>query len=63
MPNENFEVEKLYTKGIRLEYFTLGYNILEAAAAITLGGIATSIALIGFGLDSIVVALCGSVLL
>jgi len=63
MPNENFEVEKLYTKGIRLEYFTLGYNILEAAAAITLGGIATSIALIGFGLDSIVESLSGSVLL
>jgi len=63
MPNENFEVEKLYTQGIRLEYFTLGYNILEAAAAITLGGIATSIALIGFGLDSIVESLSGSVLL
>jgi divalent metal cation (Fe/Co/Zn/Cd) transporter len=51
-----------YQKGLFLEYFTIGYNILEAAAAITFGAIASSIAIIGFGLDSIVESLSGLVL-
>ncbi len=34
--------------------FTIGYNILEAIIAITAGAIASSAALIGFGLDSII---------
>lgn len=54
---------RLYKKGLYLEYFTVGYNILEAAASIILGGIAGSIALIGFGLDSIVESLSGMVLI
>ena len=55
--------DRLYKKGLRLEYFTVGYNILEAVAALLLGGIASSIALIGFGLDSIVESLSGGVLI
>lgn len=55
--------DRLYKKGLRLEYFTVGYNILEAVAALVLGGIASSIALIGFGLDSIVESLSGLVLI
>lgn len=55
--------DRLYKKGLRLEYFTVGYNILEAVAALVLGGIASSIALIGFGLDSIVESLSGGVLI
>ena len=55
--------DKLYRKGLRLEYFTVGYNILEAIASIVFGGIAGSIALIGFGLDSIVESLSGLVLI
>ena len=54
---------RLYRKGLILEYFTVGYNILEAIAAIILGGIANSIALTGFGLDSIVESLSGMVLI
>ncbi len=46
-------VERLYRRGLRLEYFTVGYNVLEAVASIVFGIIANSIALIGFGLDSI----------
>jgi divalent metal cation (Fe/Co/Zn/Cd) transporter len=34
--------------------FTIGYNIIEAIVAITAGAIASSAALIGFGLDSII---------
>jgi divalent metal cation (Fe/Co/Zn/Cd) transporter len=33
---------------------TIGYNVIEAAVAITAGSLASSAALIGFGLDSIV---------
>lgn len=34
--------------------FTIGYNVIEAIIAITAGAIASSAALIGFGLDSII---------
>jgi len=59
---KDISVNRLYRKGLRLEYFTIGYNILEAAASIVFGSIANSIALIGFGLDSIVESLSGLVL-
>jgi len=59
---KNVSVDRLYKKGLRLEYFTIGYNILEAVASIVFGSIANSIALIAFGLDSIVESLSGLVL-
>lgn len=37
-----------------LEYLTVGWNVLEAIVAISAGWIAGSIALVGFGLDSII---------
>ena len=52
----------LHQKALRLEYFTIGYNIAEALASIGFGYLAGSIALIGFGLDSIVESLSGIVL-
>ncbi len=57
------DVKVLYRKGLLLEYFTVIYNVLEATAAIVFGKIANSIALIGFGLDSIVESLSGIVLI
>lgn len=61
---ENFHPsDPLYKKGLRIEYFNVSYNILEAVAALLLGGIASSVALIGFGLDSIVESLSGIVLI
>ncbi|MFC2001817.1 cation diffusion facilitator family transporter [Chloroflexota bacterium] len=59
----NKNIDRLYNKGLHLEYFTVGYNVLEAVASIVFGGIAGSIALIGFGLDSIVESLSGLVLI
>ena len=56
-------MEKLYRKGLRLEYFTVAYNIIEAVVSIVFGRIANSIALVGFGLDSIVESLSGFVLI
>ncbi|MDA2935186.1 cation transporter [Acidobacteria bacterium AH-259-D05] len=48
---------------IGLEYFTIAYNILEGVVSVVLGGIAGSIALIGFGLDSFVETFSGLVVL
>ncbi|MDH7489653.1 MAG: cation transporter [Anaerolineae bacterium] len=56
-------MDRLYKKALNLEYFTVGYNVLEAVASIVFGGIASSIALVGFGLDSIVESLSGLVLI
>lgn len=56
-------MERLYKKGLFLEYFTVAYNLVEAAVSIAFGHIANSIALIGFGLDSVVESLSGSVLI
>jgi len=53
----------LYKRGLKLEYYTVGYNILEAVAAIVFGGIASSIALIGFGFDSVIESMSGMVLI
>jgi divalent metal cation (Fe/Co/Zn/Cd) transporter len=49
--------------GRRLEYFTLGWNLTEAAIAITAGVVAGSIALVGFGADSVIESLSSLVLL
>ena len=57
------DFERLYRKGLYLEYFNVGYNILEAIVSIVFGSIANSIALIGFGLDSIIESLSGLVLI
>lgn len=56
-------IDRLYRKGLHLEYFTVGYNVLEAVASIIFGIIASSIALIGFGLDSVIESLSGMVLI
>ena len=42
----------LHHRAIWLEYFTVGWNVIEAVVAIAAGIIAGSIALIGFGVDS-----------
>lgn len=44
----------LVRRGLLLNYATLGYNVLEAIVAIIAGVLAGSIALLGFGLDSVV---------
>lgn len=56
-------LETTYRKALVLEYFTVFYNFLEAAAAIIFGRLAGSTALIGFGLDSVVENLSAFVLI
>ena len=50
-------------QAIRLEYFTIGWNSLEAVVALFAGWLAGSIALVGFGLDSIIETASGAALL
>lgn len=54
---------KLVRRGRHLEYFTIGYNSLEGLIAIGAGLIAGSIALVGFGFDSLIEVTSGSILL
>jgi len=56
-------IDRLYRKGLYLEYFNVTYNILEAIVSIIFGSIAGSIALIGFGLDSIIESSSGLILI
>ena len=44
---------RLIKRGQRLEYFTIAYNSLEGLIAIATGLIAGSVALVGFGFDSV----------
>ena len=49
--------------GRRLEYFTLSWNIAEAFVAVGAGLVAGSIALVGFGIDSLIESVSGGILL
>jgi cation diffusion facilitator family transporter len=53
----------LRKRALWLSYFTVGYNILEGIISVLAGSFAGSIALIGFGLDSFVESLSGSVMI
>ncbi len=53
----------LHKKALSLSYFTVGYNISEGVVSILAGFLAGSIALVGFGLDSFVESLSGSVMI
>ena len=50
-------------RGLSLEYLTVAWNLVEAAVALVSGAVAGSIALIGFGLDSLIEVSSGSILL
>jgi divalent metal cation (Fe/Co/Zn/Cd) transporter len=68
--NSTFEIEnspvtrrRLVSRGLRLEYLTIGWNTLEALVAVIAGFLAGSIALVGFGLDSVIETFSGATLL
>jgi divalent metal cation (Fe/Co/Zn/Cd) transporter len=46
--------EQLVRRGIWLSYATIGYNSFEAIASLVAGILAGSVALIGFGIDSVI---------
>ncbi|MEK6666409.1 MAG: cation transporter [candidate division NC10 bacterium] len=53
----------LLRRGVRLEWFTIGWNSVEAVVAIGAGLLAGSIALVGFGLDSVIETAAGLIVL
>ncbi len=57
------ERANLVRRGRRLEYFTIAWNSLEGLVAILSGLIAGSIALVGFGFDSLIEVTSGAALL
>ncbi len=54
--------DELLRRGLRLEYLTVGWNIVEGLVAVSAGIVAGSVALVGFGLDSLVETVSGVIL-
>ncbi len=50
-------------KGRRLEYLTIGWNSVEGIVAVGAGIVAGSIALVGFGVDSVIEVSSGAIVL
>jgi divalent metal cation (Fe/Co/Zn/Cd) transporter len=50
-------------RGIRLEYVTVGWNLVEGAISMAAAAASGSVALLGFGLDSFVESASGTVLI
>ncbi len=48
--------------GLRLEYLTIGWNVIEAAVALWAAALAGSVALLGFGIDSVIESASGAIL-
>lgn len=55
--------ENLRKRALLLSYLTVGYNILEGIISLAAGYLAGSIALVGFGLDSLVESLSGGIMI
>lgn len=53
------ETERLTRKGLRLAQFTVGYNVVEGAVAITAGLAAGLVSVVGFGIDSGIESIAG----
>lgn len=57
---EPAERARLVRRGLRLGYLTVTYNSLEAVIALVAGLLAGSVALVGFGADSLIEVTAGS---
>ncbi len=55
--------EKYRKRAVWLSIATVGYNVIEGIAAVTVGIITNSTALLAFGLDSFIESLSGSVMI
>ena len=53
---------RLLQRGLRLEYLTIGWNLVEGVIAVAAAAAAGSVALLGFGIDSFVESLSGLIL-
>jgi cation diffusion facilitator family transporter len=55
--------EELHRRGVRLEWFTVAWNVVEGVVAIGAGLLTGSVSLIGFGADSFIEVISAVVLL
>ncbi len=53
----------LHKKALYLSVFTVSYNFLEGIISVLLGSLSGSVALVGFGLDSFIESLSGTVMI
>src|SRR5207245_6015696 len=60
--DRSMERVALLRRGLALEGVTVGYNALEGIVAIAAGLVAGSVALTGFGIDSVIEVTSGGVL-
>jgi hypothetical protein len=63
MPELVLDRQAFARRGTRLEYFTIAWNSLEGLVAVVAGGMAGSISLVGFGVDSFIEVTSGAALL
>ena len=61
--DKNFIRAENLRRGRQLEYLTIGWNSLEAVIAVGAGLVAGSVALVGFGFDSVIEVSSGAILL
>jgi len=54
---------ELGRRALLLSYFTVAYNVLEGMLSLLAGGLAASIALIGFGMDSFIESISGGIMI
>ena len=54
---------ELSRRALLLSYFTVVYNVLEGVLSILAGGLASSIALVGFGMDSFIESISGGIMI
>ena len=62
MPSDVAARASARARALRLEYLTVGYNIVEGLVAVTAATAAGSVALLGFGVDSFIESLSGAIL-
>lgn len=55
--------EAVARRGRNVEYFTIAWNSVEGLVAVVAGALAGSISLVGFGIDSFIEVISGSILL
>jgi len=58
-----FGLKKTHKLGLILSYITVGYNVIEGIVSVIVGSLTGSVALVGFGLDSFIESLSGSVMI
>jgi divalent metal cation (Fe/Co/Zn/Cd) transporter len=62
-PQDTGRVAPLKRRALRLSFFTVGYMVVECLLSLLAGYLSGSIALVGFGLDSLLECLSGGVMI